>query len=72
MAESADLMDAIITQSEGQYSVEPEDAGAATRDGELPAHIADYLFYKTWDTAPGTLRHCMTSVFETKQPERND
>ena len=52
MAESADLMDAIITQSEGQYSVEPEGAGIAAQNGQPPAHIADYLFYKT--SVPGT------------------
>ncbi|KAF0303500.1 DCC-interacting protein 13-alpha [Amphibalanus amphitrite] len=46
MAESADLMDAIITQSEGQYSVEPDQDGSP-RGEEPPAHIADYLFYKT-------------------------
>ena len=44
MAESADLMDAIISQSEGQYSAEPPEGSGP---GQPTGHIADYLFYKT-------------------------
>ena len=45
MAESADLMDAIISQSEGQYSAEPPDGSG--QPAQPTGHVADYLFYKT-------------------------